>query len=169
MEPDDAIIVLLLIELCPALSCVPTTVRRRKLIERFGRALIKTSAPRPAAKWNWDESVLPSIAIRLINDATVEMALKGKNAVMPVIVRKSAKPYRWSIGEAPLSAVANQEKKVPRHYITADGFGVTTACRNYLAPLIHGEDHPPYSGGLPVYVTLRGAPVRKRLKDKFSV
>ena len=74
MGPDDAIILLLLIELCPALSCVPTTVRRRKLIERFGRALIKTSAPRPAAKWNWDESVLPSIAIRLINDATVEMA-----------------------------------------------------------------------------------------------
>jgi 6-phosphofructokinase 1 len=104
-----------------------------------------------------------------VGKAAVEFAVKGKNAVMPVIVRKSSKPYRWTIGEAPLSAVANQEKKVPRHYITADGFGITTACRNYLAPLIHGEDHPPYSGGLPVYVTLRGAPVRKRLKDKFSV
>lgn len=73
MEPDDAIIVLLLIELCPALSCVPATVRRGKPIKRFGRALIKTSAPLPAANWNRDELVLTSIAIGLINDDTVEM------------------------------------------------------------------------------------------------
>ena len=56
------------------LSCVPTTVRRWKPIKRFGRALIKTSAALPAAKWNRDESVLTSIAIGLIKDATVEMA-----------------------------------------------------------------------------------------------
>ena len=37
-----------------------------------------------------------------VGKAAVELALKGKNAVMPVIVRKSSKPYRWSIGEAPL-------------------------------------------------------------------
>ena len=53
-----------------------------------------------------------------VGKAAVELALKGKNAVMPVIVRKSSKPYRWSIGEAPLSAIANQEKKVPRNFIT---------------------------------------------------
>jgi 6-phosphofructokinase 1 len=88
---------------------------------------------------------------------------------MPVIVRKSSTPYRWSIGEAPLSAVANQEKKVPRHYITTDGFGITAACRRYLAPLIRGEDYPPYVGGLPAYVTLKGSAVPKRLKTKFPV
>ena len=37
-----------------------------------------------------------------VGKAAVELALKGRNAVMPVIVRKSSKPYRWSIGEAPL-------------------------------------------------------------------
>src|SRR3984885_10083429 len=79
-----------------------------------------------------------------VGKAAVDFALKGKNAVMPVIVRKSSKPYRWSIGEAPLSAVANQEKKVPRDFITADGFGITTACRRYLLPLIGGEAYPPY-------------------------
>ncbi len=102
-----------------------------------------------------------------VGKAAVELALKGRNAVMPVIVRKSAKPYRWTIGEAPLRAVANQEKKVPRNYITADGFGITAACRRYLSPLIAGEDYPPYVNGLPAYVALRGRGVPKRLKTKF--
>ena len=104
-----------------------------------------------------------------VGKAAVELALRGKNAVMPVIVRKASKPYRWSIGEAPLKLVANQEKKVPRKFITTDGFGITAACREYLQPLIHGEDYPPYVRGLPAYVTLKGAPVAKRLKTKFVV
>jgi 6-phosphofructokinase len=104
-----------------------------------------------------------------VGKAAVELAVKGRNAVMPVIVRKSSAPYRWIIGEAPLSAVANQEKKVPRHYITADGFGITAACRRYLSPLIHGEDYPPYVSGLPAYVTLKGARVPKRLQAGFKV
>jgi 6-phosphofructokinase len=104
-----------------------------------------------------------------VGKAAVELALKGKNAVMPVIVRKSAKPYRWSIGEAPLTAVANQEKKLPRNFITADGFGITAACRAYLQPLIRGEDYPPYRDGLPTYVTLKGVSVVKRLRTPFVV
>jgi 6-phosphofructokinase 1 len=104
-----------------------------------------------------------------VGKAAVELALKGRNAVMPVIVRKSAKPYRWSIGEAPLAAVANQEKKLPRNFITADGFGITAACRSYLQPLIRGEDYPPYRDGLPTYVTLKGVSVVKRLRTPFVV
>ena len=46
----------------------------------------------------------------------------------------------------PLAEVANVEKKVPRDFITADGFGITAACRRYLEPLIAGEDYPPYAG-----------------------
>ncbi len=102
-----------------------------------------------------------------VGRAAVQLALKGRNAVMPVIVRKSSKPYRWTIGEAPLDAVANKEKKVPRRFITADGFGITAACRQYLAPLITGEDYPPYSQGVPAYVTLKGVAVAKRLKTRF--
>src|SRR5450631_3527377 len=104
-----------------------------------------------------------------VGKAAVELALRGRNAVMPVIVRKSAKPYRWSIGEAPLSAVANQEKKVPRNFITTDGFGITAACRSYLSPLIGGEDYPPYRDGLPSYVALRGVSVVKRLRTPFVI
>jgi ATP-dependent phosphofructokinase / diphosphate-dependent phosphofructokinase len=104
-----------------------------------------------------------------VGKAAVELALRGRNAVMPVIVRKSAKPYRWSIGEAPLSAIANKEKKLPRNFITTDGFGITAACRNYLLPLIGGEDYPPYRNGLPTYVTLKGVSVPKRLRQPFVV
>ena len=104
-----------------------------------------------------------------VGKAAVEFALQGKNAVMPVIIRKSSTPYRWSIGEAPLEKIANQEKKVPRNYITEDGFGITAPCRRYLAPLIGGEDYPPYRNGLPVYVELRKIAVRRRLLQPFAV
>jgi len=104
-----------------------------------------------------------------VGKAAVEFALAGKNAVLPVIVRKSAAPYRWTIGAAPLSAIANQEKKVPRHYITADGFGITAACRRYLAPLIGGEDYPPYRAGLPLYRELEAVSVPRRLKKRFVI
>jgi ATP-dependent phosphofructokinase / diphosphate-dependent phosphofructokinase len=104
-----------------------------------------------------------------VGKAAVEFALKGKNAVMPVIVRKSTQPYRWGIGEAPLSAIANREKKVPRNFITADGFGITPRCRRYLLPLIAGEGYPPYRQGLPAYVTLKGAGVAKRLRTPFDI
>jgi ATP-dependent phosphofructokinase / diphosphate-dependent phosphofructokinase len=104
-----------------------------------------------------------------VGKAAVELAVKGRNAVMPVIVRTSGRPYRWTIGEAPLEKIANREKKVPRNYITADGFGITAACRRYLAPLIHGEDPPPYRDGLPVYVELKKIAVKRRLSKPFAL
>jgi len=98
-----------------------------------------------------------------VGRAAVEFAIKGKNAVMPIIVRKSSKPYRWSIDEAELSKVANVERKMPRDFITPDGFGITAKAREYLAPLIAGEDYPTYKAGLPNYVTLKNQLVPKRL------
>ena len=98
-----------------------------------------------------------------VGKAAVELALKGRNAVMPTIVRKSSKPYRWAIGVAELKDVANREKFMPRDFISADGFSITEKCRQYLAPLIQGEDYPPYRNGLPRYVTLKNAAVAKKL------
>jgi ATP-dependent phosphofructokinase / diphosphate-dependent phosphofructokinase len=97
--------------------------------------------------------------------AAVELALGGKNSVMPIIVRTSSHPYAWEVGAAPLSEVANVEKMMPREYITEDGFGITAACREYLTPLIQGEDYPPYKNGLPDYVTLNNAAVPKKLAE----
>ncbi len=104
-----------------------------------------------------------------LGKAAVELALKGHNAVMPTIVRKSDKPYRWTIGHAKLSDVANVEKKMPRDFISTDGFGITAKCRRYLQPLISGEDYPPYKNGLPAYVKLKNAAVPKKLKGKFEM
>ncbi|MEO6081395.1 MAG: 6-phosphofructokinase [Steroidobacteraceae bacterium] len=104
-----------------------------------------------------------------VGKAAVEFAVQGMNGVMPAIIRKSSKPYRWKIEAVPLSKVANVEKKVPRDFITADGFGITAACRRYLAPLIAGEDYPPFRNGLPDYVKIKGKPVRRKLKTTFKV
>ena len=99
-----------------------------------------------------------------MGQAAVELAVKGHNAVMPIVVRKSSKPYRWTVGHVPLAKVANVEKKVPRDFITPDGFGITEKCRRYLLPLIGGGDPPPYVDGLPAYVKLKGVAVKKKLR-----
>ena len=104
-----------------------------------------------------------------VGKAAVELALKGVNAVMPTIVRRSDRPYRWSLGHVPLGEVANKEKKLPREYIREDGFGITAACRRYLEPLIAGEAYPPYRNGLPDYVRIKGVAVRRKLKDEFKL
>ncbi len=102
--------------------------------------------------------------------AAVEFALQGANAIMPTIVRASSDPYRWEVGQAPLSEVANVEKFMPEDFITEDGFGITDACREYLYPLIRGEDYPPYDeNGFPRYVTLKNAPVPKILGTDFEL
>jgi len=98
-----------------------------------------------------------------LGKSAVELAIKGQNAVMPTVDRVSDKPYKWKIGVAPLSKVANVEKFMPRDFITADGFGITAKCRTYLAPLIKGEDYPPFKDGLPLYVRLKNVAVPKKL------
>ena len=98
-----------------------------------------------------------------VGKAAVELALKGRNAVMPTIVRKSQKPYKWTVGVAELKDVANKEKFMPRDFITEDSFQITQKCRDYLAPLIRGEDFPPFKDGLPRYVILKNVAVPKKL------
>jgi 6-phosphofructokinase 1 len=97
--------------------------------------------------------------------AAVEYAIAGENAIMPIIVRKSSSPYVWEVGKAPLSQVANVEKMMPKEFISTDGFGITDACREYLVPLIQGEEYPPYSNGMPNYVMLKNSPVAKKLPE----
>ena len=98
--------------------------------------------------------------------AAVEMALAGKNSVMPTVKRTSNRPYRWKVGEARLSRVANVEKMMPTSFISRDGFGITKRCRDYLEPLIQGEDYPPYGkDGMPKYVQLKNVPATRKLPD----
>ena len=98
-----------------------------------------------------------------LGERAVELAIAGENAVMPTIERTSDLPYAYTLGSAPLDAVANHEKFMPRDFISADGFGITEACRRYLLPLIQGEDYPAYRDGLPVYVTLQNTSIARKL------
>ncbi|MEM6406490.1 MAG: 6-phosphofructokinase [Pseudomonadota bacterium] len=99
-----------------------------------------------------------------LGKSAVELALARKRGVMPTIVRESSQPYHWHLGEANLSDVANQEKMMPTEFISADGFGITQACKDYLYPLIQGEAYPIYTrSGLPDYVTLKNIQLPKKL------
>ncbi|ROZ63140.1 6-phosphofructokinase [Ramlibacter sp. WS9] len=103
-----------------------------------------------------------------LGKAAVQLAIKGHNAVMPTVDRLSDTPYKYKIGMAPLSKVANVEKFMPRNFITADGFGITEPCKRYLKPLIQGEDYPKYKDGMPVFATLKNVAVAKKL-PKFDL
>lgn len=104
-----------------------------------------------------------------LGKAAVEYALKGKTNIMPIIVRKPGKTFRWTIDYVSLADVANVERKMPENYISKNGFHITKACRNYLLPLIQGEDYPPFKNGLPQFVTLKNVAVPKKLKNKFEI
>ena len=123
---------------------------------------LQRSARHLASKTDLDQSYA-------VGKAAVELALAGHNAVMPAIVRTSDRPYRWKIGIAPLTKIANAEKMLPRNFITADGYGITAKARTYLAPLIRGEAPPPYRDGLPQYVRLKNTAVAKRLATTFDI
>lgn len=118
---------------------------------------LQRSARHIASKTDWEQA-------QAVGKAAVQFALKGQNAVMPVIVRTSDAPYRWKIEAAPLTRVANHEKKLPAGFIRKDGFGITERARSYLQPLIRGEAPLPYGrDGLPRYVQLKNVAVAKKL------
>lgn len=98
-----------------------------------------------------------------IGRAAVQLAASGKSGVMPIIQRESDSPYRWRIDHVQVDTVANREKKVPRNWISKDGFAINQKARAYLAPLIEGEDYPPYENGLPIYAR----PTLKRMAHKL--
>ena len=104
-----------------------------------------------------------------VGEAAVKMAIKGQKSKMITIDRLSDKPYKWKVGSTALSKVANNEKMMPRKFITNNGYGITKACKTYMGPLIKGEGYPLYKNGLPVFAQLKNKLVEKRLKTKFMV
>ena len=103
-----------------------------------------------------------------VGRAAVEKALEGKNAIMVTIERKDSKKYSWGLGDSPLLKVANVEKKMPRSFISKDGFGITQKARDYLQPLIVGEDYPPYKNGVPHYPKLKKVLAPRKLPTEFT-
>jgi len=83
--------------------------------------------------------------------AAVARLLAGESGVMLTLVRESDEPYRCSIGQVPLAAVAHGVRRLPDAYIAPEGNFVTPAFLTYARPLIGGP--------LPEYIRLRGVPV----------
>ena len=103
-----------------------------------------------------------------VGRAAVSYALQGKSDVMPVIERISDRPYRWRVTPAPLAGIMNREKRLPRSYLTADGWHLTERARSYFTPLIRGEAWPPFADGLPVHAQLKHQPVARKLESTFQ-
>ena len=95
----------------------------------------------------------------------VRYAIKGLNGVMPIIVRSKSEKYTWKIIPAPLSKIANVEKKLPSSFISKDGFDVTSKAIKYLKPLIQGEAYPKFKNGIPHSQKLKLIEVKKKLPN----
>ena len=95
----------------------------------------------------------------------VRYAIKGMNGVMPVIVRGKGEKYSWKIEPAPLSKIANVEKKLPKSFISKNGFDVTSKAIKYLQPLILGEAFPNFKDGIPASEKLKLIEVTKKLPN----
>jgi len=93
-----------------------------------------------------------------VGEAAVGYVQQGLSGVMVGIERLSDSPYRWGTKAVPVVEVANREKILPDSFISADGFGITAACRQYLSPLIAGEAYPSFRpDGLPDYGVFNAA------------
>ena len=98
----------------------------------------------------------------------IKYAIQGLNGVMPVIIRGKGSKYSWKIKPAPLSKIANVERKLPKAFITKDGFDVNIKAIKYLQPLILGEAYPKFYNGVPKIEQLKLIEVKKKLpKWKF--
>ena len=57
---------------------------------------------------------------------------------MPIIKRKAHHPYRWEVVPAPLTKIANVEKKLPAGFIQKMDLDDKKS-RRYFQPLIEGK------------------------------
>ena len=70
-----------------------------------------------------------------LGKAAVEYAIKGHNAIMPIIIREQDEPYQWSISKVPLADVANQEKAMPKEYICGRWNGNYSSLQTVFIPI----------------------------------
>ena len=89
-----------------------------------------------------------------VGSSAVELALEGKTGIMTAIARMSNVPYRSECVAVDIAAAANQEKTVPRHFISERGNDVTEDFIQYAAPLIAGEVPVEFENGLPKMLVL---------------
>jgi 6-phosphofructokinase len=96
-------------------------------------------------------------------EAAVRAAVQGQSGFMVKLIRNSNAPYEWTTGLQPLADIANQERLIPRDWISEDGFLPNEKFVQYAKPLIQGDLHLPKVDGLPDFARLNKVPVEKTL------
>ena len=107
-------------------------------------------------------SVDVELAFNLGKEALIQ-AQRGVSDVMLSIKPHATKHNDWEIQTTPVSEVANKEKKLPDHFVSHDGYGITDDFQNYLKPLLTGEAPSPFLDGIPNYTILKNINLHKKV------
>jgi len=97
---------------------------------RFNRpGTLQRSSILCVSRVDWHEAFL-------VGQAAVHHAMAGVRDQIITLIREGEDPYRCTTGLAPLTAVANGERRLPDHFLTDEGTMVTEAFVRYARPLI---------------------------------
>src|SRR5262249_43552586 len=61
----------------------------------------------------------------MVGRQAVRLAAAGTSGVMVSLERAEGRTYRAATGTTPLETVANEQRRLPREYVNADGNGLT--------------------------------------------
>ena len=84
-----------------------------------------------------------------VGGAAVKAADEGDSGQMVVLERLSDDPYQCGTAVRDVHKIANDERCVPREWITEDGTYVTREFITYVEPLIQGDVAPIMVNGIP--------------------
>ena len=84
-----------------------------------------------------------------VGGAAVKAADEGESGKMVVLQRLSDDPYQCGTEVKDVHKIANDEKLVPREWVTEDGTYVTGEFISYVRPLIQGDVSPVMVDGIP--------------------
>ncbi len=84
-----------------------------------------------------------------VGGAAVKAADEGESGMMVTLQRTSEDPYQCQTAVKNVHKIANDEKCVPREWITEDGTYVTEEFISYVKPLIQGDVSPVMVDGIP--------------------
>lgn len=84
-----------------------------------------------------------------VGGAAVKAADEGDSGKMVVLQRLSDDPYQCGTEVKDVHKIANDEKLVPRNWVSKDGTYVTNEFVSYVKPLIQGDVSPVMVDGIP--------------------
>ena len=114
-------------------------------VRSFDLGLAQRSASQSLSRADVEEAALAG-------EFAVAQAVSGQTGQMVTFQREAGAEYRLRCELAAVDRICNQEKMVPRQWLTAEGTDVKEEFLSYLRPLIQGEIWPPAEDGLPKFL-----------------